>query len=512
MKIEEGTGKLHTVNESAEGLKKLEKALGDFGEIKEQMTARNRRKKKILRGLSMVNPRYDPFDPEIFAFVRKRAETKGGLPDTLPEQIRRDLTKKGYKSGQSLRLGRDLALLVFQRRDRRFLFGEQIRVYFDKDKIYRFLKNEITGKWQEESVFETAEEKLYTSVEIPVELLTGTCGEKDLPSWEVDLGGTNLWELVARKNYTALEQAVKMDMKQVYDCVLDYVTNKKPENRDQNLPEMLGISGPQLKYLRDVPLTNVGRFREAMKDERFIRAFPDIKKRIFAANFYQRSFWNEETEELFWKGTKTVNSLERSEPKERNGRMTEYADYLQMLSKYRKYMKQPRRIQPIAEELKSFGSFEVNMKPSRIRENNYRLARVLSLMEESENIKMHTARIKDRWKREADQREYTNGEYEIRMPEDAETIVAEGRVLQHCVGSAGYIEAMAFGRSTILFLRKCSEKETPLLTLEERGGRILQCYGFRDRINSDPGIRDFITEYAKVHHYRIEAQIYKEGA
>ena len=96
------------------------------------------------------------------------------------------------------------------------------------------------------------------------------------------------------------------------------------------------------------------------------------------------------------------------------------------------------------------------------------------------------------------------------MPEDAADIIREGRELKDCVGSAGYIEAMANNKCRILFLRKNTALSKALITTEERNSNIRQCYGYRDSYNRNEKIRDFITEYAKKRGLGITAEIYKQ--
>lgn len=61
----------------------------------------------------------------------------------------------------------------------------------------------------------------------------------------------------------------------------------------------------------------------------------------------------------------------------------------------------------------------------------------------------------------------------IRLPRDAEELIAEGAALNHCVG--GYVRAMAKGETMILFIRRSAEPDKPFYTLEWRGGRVIQC-------------------------------------
>lgn len=72
--------------------------------------------------------------------------------------------------------------------------------------------------------------------------------------------------------------------------------------------------------------------------------------------------------------------------------------------------------------------------------------------------------------------------YIIRPAKDAAEIVAEGRILHHCVGSNNmYISAHNNGRSTILFLRKASDPDMPFITVEIKGEEIKQWFGAYDK-------------------------------
>ena len=73
---------------------------------------------------------------------------------------------------------------------------------------------------------------------------------------------------------------------------------------------------------------------------------------------------------------------------------------------------------------------------------------------------------------------YEYGEYIIRPPVDALEIAAEGKALKHCVG--GYAERHIFGTLAILFLRKASAPDTPLVTIEMSGSKLVQIHGFEN--------------------------------
>ncbi len=165
---------------------------------------------------------------------------------------------------------------------------------------------------------------------------------------------------------------------------------------------------------------------------------------------------------------------------------------------------------PLVHELIAFGEMPVNMKPSKIHDYHDKMRRVIGLIRCADQIANYSDLIERRKSEEARKREYSDGRYSILMPGSAEEIIEEGRYLCHCVGTAGYIEAMAAKRCTILFLRNNDRIAKPLITIEERDGAIRQCYGFRDTYNTDENIRDFIQAYAADHELRIEARIYSE--
>ena len=86
---------------------------------------------------------------------------------------------------------------------------------------------------------------------------------------------------------------------------------------------------------------------------------------------------------------------------------------------------------------------------------------------------------------------WTDGTYQIVVPDSEEAIREEGRVLQHCVG--GYAQRHAEGKTVILFMRKVRAPETPWLTIEMWGTQLHQIHGFRNegaytskRIAPDP--------------------------
>lgn len=71
--------------------------------------------------------------------------------------------------------------------------------------------------------------------------------------------------------------------------------------------------------------------------------------------------------------------------------------------------------------------------------------------------------------------EWTDGVYSVVAPTSVADILAEGRVLNHCVTNDRYFERLAKEESYILFLRKAKTPDVPWYTLEiEPGGVIRQ--------------------------------------
>lgn len=83
----------------------------------------------------------------------------------------------------------------------------------------------------------------------------------------------------------------------------------------------------------------------------------------------------------------------------------------------------------------------------------------------------------------------------IRPAKDAAEIVIEGRILHHCVGGDAYLSKHNKGDSVILFLRKISDKDTPYITVEIKGTKILQWYGAYDKKPDEAMVRAWLDTY-----------------
>ena len=82
------------------------------------------------------------------------------------------------------------------------------------------------------------------------------------------------------------------------------------------------------------------------------------------------------------------------------------------------------------------------------------------------------------------------------IKDDISELYEEGRKLSHCVGTYG--KTVAEGRSVIAFIRKQSEVDTPLCTIEIRQDAIVQARGMSNRpAENIPKMKGFINAWAK---------------
>ena len=83
----------------------------------------------------------------------------------------------------------------------------------------------------------------------------------------------------------------------------------------------------------------------------------------------------------------------------------------------------------------------------------------------------------------------------IRPARSAEEIVQEGRILHHCVGGDSYLKKHNEQKSIILFLRFKEEQETPYITVEIEGERIVQWYGAHDKKPDEDRMQKWLNQY-----------------
>ena len=90
--------------------------------------------------------------------------------------------------------------------------------------------------------------------------------------------------------------------------------------------------------------------------------------------------------------------------------------------------------------------------------------------------------------------EYSDDKYCIIIPTRASDVVDEGAHLGHCVGS--YVNRIIDGETNILFMRKVSEPEESLVTLEFKDNTLCQYKGYGDRPVTEEE-DEFLTKWCK---------------
>ena len=90
---------------------------------------------------------------------------------------------------------------------------------------------------------------------------------------------------------------------------------------------------------------------------------------------------------------------------------------------------------------------------------------------------------------------WENDEFKVLIPHDISELYEEGRKLSHCVGTYGKV--VAEGRSVVAFIRKATDVDTPLCTIEIRQNAIVQARGMSNRpAENIPKMKTFIKAWA----------------
>lgn len=144
-----------------------------------------------------------------------------------------------------------------------------------------------------------------------------------------------------------------------------------------------------------------------------------------------------------------------------------------------------------AEELGYDLNNETVLLPKNLELKHNEATTELHRMLEIEAMKKKEGELKKIEKSLARRREKYNFSYDgmvIRVAENEKEILAEGKILSHCVG--GYAARHMQGVLTILFLRYEESPGIPLVTVEMDGNRIVQAHGYKnDRGGEDPQVK-----------------------
>ena len=109
-------------------------------------------------------------------------------------------------------------------------------------------------------------------------------------------------------------------------------------------------------------------------------------------------------------------------------------------------------------------------------------------------------------KKRIEKYEKVGDEFEIVVPREPGDIINEGASLSHCVGS--YLESVASGQKTILFLRKVSEPDKSFYTIEVGNSNIVQIHGNHNKwLGNNPEAIQFVIDWLKDVQVRCSLRI-----
>ena len=109
-------------------------------------------------------------------------------------------------------------------------------------------------------------------------------------------------------------------------------------------------------------------------------------------------------------------------------------------------------------------------------------------------------------KKRIERYEKIGDEFEIIVPREPKDIINEGASLSHCVGS--YLESVASGYKTILFLRKVSDPDKSFYTIEVDDSHIVQIHGNHNRwLGNNPEAIQFVIDWLKDVQVRCSLRI-----
>ena len=152
----------------------------------------------------------------------------------------------------------------------------------------------------------------------------------------------------------------------------------------------------------------------------------------------------------------------------------------------------------IRQELGYDMSNSVYLHPRSLRDSHQEMVAEKQRREDDEHIRKKMKeypKIAERYPGLCKKYSYTDGEFSIRPAKSVEEIIMEGRLLHHCVGGDSYLSKHNRGTTSILFLRKETEPDTPYITMEIKETEIIQWYGIHDTKPEKEKMQQVIDAY-----------------
>ena len=394
------------------------------------------------------------------------------------------------------------------------------RAYIGKKHIFYFRQN-LAGQWNSSckkycyNLYSATPKTLKIDGRKIRSIFKGTIYEGchyDVKSW---FGLLEYFDY--QKKYLCVEQAVKIKRIDLANALIDAIQSDSKSYKSKirtkvfprdisfstktTLPEVMKITGAQLKFLPD----SLG-FVE-LKNYYKIIGNPILKKIFSIEELIRMSFLNEEYLSFIVEQyidhsaspTPFVKALLKKPIDEQDKILVEYYDYLKRLYK------------PAVKYLSEHDNIDVKLKmfvsPSKVSEYHEKAVKISTAI----HIEEETKRQKENNKKIAElnqknkKLEYDNDKFALILPNNASEIISEGINLQHCVGT--YCDAVASGRTIIMFLRRKEEMNKSYFTMEVYDNTIRQFFGYHDTYNNDKDITAFVKEFAKEKKLEIGCRV-----
>lgn len=131
--------------------------------------------------------------------------------------------------------------------------------------------------------------------------------------------------------------------------------------------------------------------------------------------------------------------------------------------------------------------------PDNIRAAHDEAVRNFNALKKEKEARVYQERLEELLKAET-----AIGEYLFIVPRKLSELRDEGRALSHCVGS--YSDRMRRGETTIFFVRKKSNPDVSLYTLEVKNGSVAQIQGYKNKVVIPEEVKQYTNQF--VEHVR----------
>ena len=274
--------------------------------------------------------------------------------------------------------------------------------------------------------------------------------------------------------------------------VADFVNGKKKNAavmnwENANPLQSFALTRPELKeFLSGDKDLAVLRIYQRMKKAGIPMTFPELYdlKNTAGPVWFERVLRHMEKHRLSWERFRNYLEKEATAENSRPGKKKSAQTKTRAIGLWCDYL-------DAAETLEYDLTNEVYLIPKGLTAHHDRAVKAAQVVTKSRKNAAMEQKARSRCRTLTKRYTYTDGDWLIRPPVNADEIVAEGKALRHCVG--GYAERHVKGQVTILFLRDRRRPGVPLVTIEMRKNEIVQIHGFRNEQEACPENPDRVS-------------------